>query len=55
MGRHEVISIEEYLAKRKALKEQQQRRDNGEKKTSDKEKSQVLMPFAYYDMLSLES
>jgi hypothetical protein len=45
MGKREVISIEEYLSKRKAIKE---REDTYQQNESDLENSQAPMPLNYY-------
>ena len=55
MERHEVISIEEYLAKRKAKREQENHKEKELREDTDNEKTQEVSALVYYDMLSLES
>ena len=55
MERHEVISIEEYLAKRKAKREQENYREKEPQQEKDNNKTQEVSALVYYDMLSLES
>lgn len=55
MERHEVISIEEYLAKRKAKREQENYGEKEPQQEKDNKKTQEVSALVYYDMLSLES
>ena len=55
MERHEVISIEEYLAKRKAKREQENHKEKELREDTDNKKTQEVSALVYYDMLSLES